>query len=134
MLLQLLLDNLVNPHRERIKVTGSLLPTQSLRHRETREALSWAKDLNLGEGRLFTQPLVRDTLADLMEKHSVEVPETPGFVMKSWIEHESFILHKALKRARKSTVTSVSGSAPAMAEDETQAWSCMDENLDPTQD
>ena len=130
---QLLLEHLVNPHRERIKKTGSLLPTKSLRHRETREALLWAKDIDMGDGRYFTQALVRDCLKDLVQYHGVEVPESPGFVLQSWIDNESSLLHKLLKRARKSTSSSP-GSVSAMAEEDTQAWSCMDYNLDPTQD
>ena len=136
----------VAPDLERVKATGSILPTTSLRHRATRHALRFAKDL--GEGRFFTEALTRDVLRHLVTRHNVHLPSTPGFQFEAWVREQGSTLHKLLKRARKSvalvgTDQHESGDeegeeCPAMDEQETQAWSCMDawdeHGLDPAED
>ena len=70
----LLYQHLVQGNEDRIETTGSLLPTHSLRHKSTPEALSWVRDLNEDGTRFFTQPLIRDSLLQLAEKHNFALP------------------------------------------------------------
>ena len=97
-LADLLYHHVVEPQRERIKATGTLPPTKSLRHKATRECLKWAAEL---EGRWFTLTMVRDSLKLATMKHQVEVPEVPGLSMVTWIDSEAARLQKLLRRARK---------------------------------
>ena len=121
---KLVFDYCMAPDLERVKTTGSITPTTSLRHRSTRHCLRFAK--SLGEGRFFTEALTRDVLSHLLENFAVVLPATPGFSTDKWVREEARNLHKLLKRARKST---------AMDDQETQMWSCMDApDLDPTED
>ena len=117
MISKLVFDHCVAPHTERIRQTGSILPTSSLRHKSTRDTLSWAKDLD--QGRYFTHALVRDVLTDILETHKVDLPCTPGFSQQKWVEDQSRILHKCLKKARRKSTAS-----PAMDPStlETQPW------------
>ena len=125
-----LYEHLIKPDPERKKTTGRMVPTTSLRHRATREAFAFVKELS--EGRVFTHALVRDALKLLTkqsEKYSFTLPATPGFSVENWIRDESVILHKLLKRARKSTA--------AMDTAETQMWDIESfevPQLDPSED
>ncbi|CAE7568931.1 unnamed protein product [Symbiodinium natans] len=123
-LTELLYRNLVIPDQARIKQTGSLLPTASLRHRQTREALAFVRDFDYeGHERLFTEKFVKACLRKLLEApYSLDLPCTPGFQKEAWTNEEGKRLHSLIKKARRST---------AMAADaETQPWSCL-EALDP---
>ena len=115
----------VEPDKERIKRTGTITPTNSLRHQSTRHALRFAKSIGTGE-RFFTKALTRDCLKHLLTHYTVELPCTPGCTTEEWIKQQGEMLHKLLKRARKST---------AAMEEETQAWDVMaGMELDPTED
>ena len=97
-------EHLIKPDPERVKDTGALSPTKSLRHKATREAFAFARQL--GNGRFFTEAIVRDTLkimAATPMKYDLEMPSTPGFSIECWVKEEAAILHKLLKRARRST-------------------------------
>ena len=126
----------VAPDPDRVKNTGCITPSSSLRHKATRHALRFAKDL--GEGRFFTQALTRDVLRRLITRYEVHLPSTPGFDFEAWVRDQSATLHKLLKRARKSIATpeeSGDEEPAAMDEQETQAWNCMDGwGLDPGED
>ena len=114
-LAELLYVHLCKYHLEMIKSTGSLTPTYSMRHRCTRERMSWATALN---GRWFTNALVKSSLQHLLQTHDdVIIPaNTPGFSMDSWLTSTADKLAQLLQRARRSTV------AVAMDNMETQAW------------
>ena len=126
---ELFYENLIKPDPDRIQKTGRMVPTSTLRHRATREAFAFVRVV--GEGRVFTQALVRDALKVLTEnaqKYCLHLPATPGFTVDSWIQDESLVLHKLLKRARKST-------AYAMDTAETQMWDIEAyPDLDPNED
>ena len=138
MVCSLVYEYCVAPDLDRVKKTGCITPSNSLRHRATRHALRFAKDL--GEGRFFTEALTRDVLRRLITRYTVELPSTPGFELEAWIRDQSSTLHKLLKRARKSVaVVGIADSedeqCAAMDEQETQAWDCMDGwDVDPTED
>ena len=127
----LLFANCVEHHRAHVEARGSLAPTNSLRHRVTRDRLAFAKNLKDESGcRYFTEPLVRDALLHMIRAHEVKLPSTPGFDLDTWARSEAQNLHPLLKRARK--LQGDSGANPAAMDDaETQPWSC---ELDPEQD
>ena len=132
---ELIYKNCIQPDPDRIKQTGTLLPTPSLRHKRTRECLSFARDI---EGRIFTQALVRDCLRALLAnpvKYSLELPCTPGFSSERWIQDESKVLHKLLKRARKSTTAETLAAMDKLIDEmETQPWDINSFELDPNED
>ena len=128
-LAELIWEKVCQPRLPEIRDTGVLTPTNSLRHRATRELLSWASQL--GSGRWFTTGMVKAALVKIVDSHALEVPETtPGFSWESWYTTTSDSLSTLLSKARRSTV----GSAPksddeAMDDGETQPW-----ELDPLED
>ena len=89
-------------HLQQIKETGALTPTYSMRHRCTRERVSWATSL---DGRWFTNGLVKSALQHLLKTHAdVVIPaDTPGFCMEQWLITSAEKLAQLLKRARRST-------------------------------
>ena len=127
----LLFANCVEHHRAHVEARGSLAPTNSLRHRITRERLAFAKNLKADTGsRYFTEQLVCDALLHMIRAHEVKLPCTPGFDLDTWARAESKNLHPLLKRARKAQGDSPANPV-AMDDAETQPWSC---ELDPGQD
>ena len=118
--------NLCKPeHLQQIRETGALSPTYSMRHRCTRERVSWATSL---DGRWFTNGLVKSALEHLLKTHDdVVIPDdTPGFTMEQWYTTTADKLALLLQRARRSTASA------AMDTVETQPWDL--EDLDPTED
>ena len=85
-------------HLQQIKETGALTPTYSMRHRCTRERVSWATSL---DGRWFTNGLVKSALQHLLKTHAdVVIPaDTPGFCMEQWLITSAEKLAQLLKRA-----------------------------------
>ena len=110
----LIFEHLIEPRREEIKKTGALTPTQSLRHRSTRTAMQWAR--NLDASRWFTAAMCGEALEKVLKTHQVDLPSVPGFDQKQWCAQEAKILHKLCKRARKSTAMADPDNA------ETQPW------------
>ena len=141
-LASLITDNMVLPEHDRIWNTGSLLPTNTLRHRSTRSLLSWATSLE--PGRWFTQKLVRDALDLVMKQGRLTLPEgVPGFSPQTWLNDESAKLHRLLLRAKKSTVDTAAApeppvpSLPAMADIDTcdtLPWTYSAGSLDSSED
>ena len=142
-LARLITGNIVLPQHDRIWNTGSLLPTNTLRHRSTRSLLSWATSLE--PGRWFTQKIVRDALDLVMKQGRLTLPEgVPGFSPQTWLNDESTKLHRLLLRAKKSTVdTPEARSAPlvpnppAMADIDTcdtLPWTYSTGSLDSSED
>ena len=135
---ELLYTHCIQPDKERVSRTGSVLPTLSLRHKATRDVLHWTREL--AGARFFTQPLVRDSLEYIAVTYNLQLPATPGFSVSAWAKDEAAIIHPILKRSRKSTVGESLAHVPeapktpgAMGDDaETQQWHCFD--LDPNQD
>lgn len=121
----LIWDNLCSSYLSEIRYTGALVPTNSLRHRSTRERLQWASKLSIGAGRWFTDGMIKDALAKLLVDPGFELPDTPGFSKDTWLSSTSSSLSKLLSRARRTTVS-------AMDCDETQPWGPF--TLDPTED
>ena len=135
-LASLLFTHCIDPHKERVSRTGRVLPTKSLRHRQTREMLFWTRDLK-GE-RVFTEAIVKDSLLEVVKQHSLELPATPGFSVTRWAKEEAALMHPILTRSRKSTAnpSKEAPSTPAMDMDtaDTQPWNVMDPDLDPNED
>ena len=127
----LLYANCVEHHRDHVQARGSLAPTNSLRHRETRERLRFAKDLKDDNGsRYFTVALVRDALVHMTRTRDVKLPSTPGFDLHAWASAEAKNLHPLLKRARRTQQPGkVAPNDSAMDDAETQPY-----DLDPWQD
>ena len=131
----LLYTHCIEPDKERVSRTGSVLPTQSLRHKATRDLLTWTREL--AGARCFTHALMRDSLEYIAKAYALELPAVPGFSVRSWAQDEAAVIHPILKRSRKSTARELSEPAApdpeAMADDaETQQWSCYD--VDPFED
>ena len=124
----LIWEHLCRDFLSEIKETGTLCPTNCLRHRVTTQRLLWASNVNLGGGRWFTQGMIKDALAKVVDRPGFELPETPGFTKDGWLSATSSSLSKLLSRARRSTV---SPAQAAMDCDETQVW---DSALDPWED
>ena len=100
--------------QDRIRTTGDILPTQSLRYKELRRKVRWVTQLP-GE-RYFTVKRVRHAIESLLAKNHFNLPGIPGFSQQDWLEDQSKKVAKLLQRARKTTVA-------AMADDaETQPW------------
>ena len=139
---KLLYEYCVVPDKERIQTTGTILPTSSLRHQATRHALRFASSLKDIHGRFFTKALTRDCLNQLCTHYKLELPSTPGFTVAAWVEQESEVLHKLLKRARQSTAKPDPSELPPSDDDheamdnmETQVWDGVPVvDLDPTED
>ena len=131
----LLYTHCIQPDKERVSRTGSVLPTTSLRHKATRDLLSWTREL--AGARYFTLALVRDSLEFIAKEYSLQLPATPGFSVSGWARDEAALIHPILKRSRKSTASELSEPAAperaAMGDDaDTQPWNCY--NLDPCED
>ena len=94
-----LYNNLVDGDQNRIALSGVLSPTNSLRHKDTRERFSWVQHEFSGE-RLFTQAMIRDAIAKMALDKSIflVVPQTPGFSEKTWIEDQAKAIHALLKK------------------------------------
>ena len=103
----------IQPDPSRLANTGAVTPTNSLRHKATKNSLAWAVDLEAG--RLFTASIVRDALVRMLTKYELHLPSTVGFTSENWLDSTSKKLQKLLTRARKCT-------SAAMADDETQPW------------
>ena len=93
--------NLFRDYLSDIRTTGSLVPTNTLRHRSSRHRLLFASQVS---GRLFTEGIVKDALQKVMTDHAVELPSTPGFTLDCWLDTTASSLSKLLQRARRSTV------------------------------
>ena len=110
-----------------VKQTGSLFPSSSLRHRCTREQLSWMQHFRYeGVERLLTVRLARAVLQKLLD-WGLEIPSAPGMDTEKWLDVSSKVLHRMLKKARRG-----SGSGGAMDEEETQVVG--DDGLDSSED
>ena len=118
----LLDQHLVQGNEDRIETTGSLLPTRSLQRKSTREALTWVRDFKEDGTRFFTQPLIRDSLLQLAEKHNLALPQIPGSDLNSWASEEAKVLPPLLLKARRSTIKASSNPSAAMDNEETQPW------------
>ena len=94
-----LYNNLVDGDQNRIALSGVLSPTNSLRHKNTRERFSRVQHEFSGE-RLFTQAMIRDAIAKMALDKSIflVVPQTPGFSEKTWIEDQAKAIHALLKK------------------------------------
>ena len=97
---------------ERIKSTGDILPSQSLRYKEVRLKVRWVTELPAE--RYFTLKRVRQAIEGLLEKSHFTLPNIPGFCQEEWLEDQTKKVTKLLQRARKTTV--------AMDDADTQAW------------
>ena len=103
-----------------VQQTGSLFPSQSLRHRASRDKLSFMQTFQYdGVERLLTERMARCVLQMLLE-WGLQIPSAPGMDTRKWLDVTSKVLHKMLKKARR-------GSGGAMDEDETQVG---DDGLD----
>ena len=131
-LASLLYQHCICQDRAHFEATGTVTPTGSLRHKATRQCLTFAKNLT---GRWYTQKMVKDALDLMIKQNGLSVPEVPGFSMKGWLEEQSKILQPLLSRARRSTikdevshdeVAQVDPAKPSAMADpdnaETQAW------------
>ena len=127
-LAKLLREHVINPQIDKIRTTGTVCPSNSLRHKSTRDLFAWCAKL---EGRWFTAAMVTDALRQAMSAGDIQLPQTPRFSMQTWIAGEASILHKLCLRGRKSMEgdKAVSAMAPNPDEMETQAW-----DLDPDED
>eukprot|EP00439_Symbiodinium_sp_Y106_P006158 s7870_g1.t1 len=94
-----LYNNLVDGDQNRLALSGVLSPTNSLRHKNTRDRFSWVQHEFSGE-RLFTQAMIRDAIAKMALDKSIFliVPQTPGFSEKAWIEDQAKAIHALLKK------------------------------------
>ena len=96
----------------RIKATGQLLPTTSLKFRSTRRKLKWV--LALSSDRYFTYKRVLLAMRLLRISKPFALPNVPGFDEESWILNQAGVIVRVLQRARKCT--------GPMADLETQPW------------
>ncbi|CAE7820362.1 unnamed protein product [Symbiodinium sp. CCMP2456] len=99
---------------ERIRTTGALTPTNSLRHRATRKCLEFSRDL---DGRWFTYQMVTDAVNNLLSDYQLEIPtNTPGFSRENWVSQTSTTLLHLLQRSRRTVAGSASNDAMDTAE------------------
>ena len=74
----LLFAHCVQDHRAQVEARGSLSPTNSLRHKVTRDRLGFARELTGDNGcRYFTESLVRDALLEMVRVYQAKLPNTP---------------------------------------------------------
>ena len=107
-----------------VQQTGSLFPTTSLRHRASREQLSFMQTFKYdGVERLLTERMARSVLQMLLQ-WGLEIPSAPGMDREKWLDVTSKVLHTMLKKARR-------GSG-AMDDAETQIVG--DDGLDSSED
>ena len=126
-LAKLLREHVINPQIDKDRTSGSVCPSNSLRHRNTRDLFAWCSKL---EGRWFTSSMVTDTLRKVMSTGEIQLPQTPGFSLQTWIAGEASILHKLCVRGRKSVEGKATSAMAANPDElETQAW-----DLDPAED
>ena len=126
----LLYQHCILPDPNRFAETGSITPTQSLRHKATRECLKWTSAM--GHARYFTTRIVKDAVEKMVADYELVLPSTFSGMQSSWLEHQTKILQKLLTRSKKTVA--------AMDNCETQAWDCMEgldadaHGLDPEED
>ena len=110
-LARLLYVNVCEPDLERIAKTGSITPTNSLRHASTRRCFCFVRD-EIDSGRWFTHQMVTEAIQKLVNDYNLQIPTTcPGFSLGKWISEEATKLLHLLKRSRKSVAGTVNQSA-----------------------
>ena len=127
----------VEGHEERIRTTGALTPTRSLRHKATRELFVFATNL---DGRWFTAAIVKDCLRQLLKEKRFDLPAIPGCSEETWLNDESSSLQKIFMRAKRSCAKpgpdELVSEAESMNPDEAETlpWPMLDPNEDPCVD
>ncbi len=100
---------------EYLAKTGRFLRSNTLRTKSTRDAfkiiLEAANDpcayndldSEAGSSRFWTARVVADALKLLVKKHSLEVPQLPGFSWHGWIKEQTKLLHDLARRASRNS-------------------------------
>ena len=118
LLAQRLNDSLDSPEdKSRIEKSGELLPTVSLKFRETRDKLAWVRDL--GQEKYLTVKRVKEALRQLPLLNDLSFHNLPGFSYEEWLKQQSVQVTKVLQRARKSVAVAAMANPDNM---ETQVW------------
>lgn len=86
----------------RLRRTGSISPSTSLKTRDAKSAFAWAG--GVGGKKFITLKACKMALARLFGMPGVEVPLVGGITRASWVEQQSKILLHFLQRARKNSL------------------------------
>ena len=89
--------------------TGSFLDSKSFRTGRNKEIfkviLAAAVDEFDAEReaktRFWSRALIKDALANLIEKHELTLPKLPGFNWKAWLNSQTGVIHMLCKRAQR---------------------------------
>ena len=99
---QELYRNCVQPDGgDRARLTGSLPPRGSLKHRSSKKAFAWCGGVH--EHRFFTKSAVKTALVRLLDFYEVEVPlcDSPGLTRQDWLQRQTQLIQHLCKRSVK---------------------------------
>ena len=86
----------------RLRKTGSISPSTSLKTRACKDAFRWAGDV--GGKRFFTLKACRLAVAKLLQLPGVEVPLVGGLTRAAWVEQQAKYVLYFSQRARKNSL------------------------------
>lgn len=84
----------------RLRETGVIPPTSSLKHTKTREAFEWAGKITHKQ-KYFTKAACRMAVVRLLELPRVQIPSVQGLPRELWEEQQSKLVAHLCRRARK---------------------------------
>ena len=84
----------------RLRETGVIPPTSSLKHTKTREACEWAGKITHKQ-KYFTKAACRMAVVRLLELPRVQIPSVQGLFRELWEEQQSKLVAHLCRRARK---------------------------------
>lgn len=87
------------PDSERVKRTGSIPPSSTLKHKKTRAAFAWARVVK--GHKFFTARAVKRALKLLVTKFEVAIPRIPGQTFQVWSQAQTELILHLCQRARK---------------------------------
>ena len=108
---------------ERLSRTGSLLDSESLKSKATREAFDivMAAQEDAEEKRFWTQRRVTKALEYMVKKYNIEVPITPGFTWATWLKDQAAVVHSLSQKSRRNAWRRASSSS-SMDYSDTVPW------------
>ena len=87
-----------------LRATGSLICPTNLRFKKTKTAFESVRGVHTESGsklRFWTKAAIRDAIDFMCNQYPVEIPLTPNFSWKEWLEKQTLALHHLAQRSRK---------------------------------
>ena len=94
----------------RLRRTGSISPSTTLKTEDGKSAFAWACDV--GGKRFFTRKACKMALERLLEMPGVTIPLVGGITRATWVEQQATILMHFSQRARKNSLAIGRGPRP----------------------